>query len=70
MLERFDRAAALQAADRMTGGGVDEGRERVAIDALHRLGRRDAMRTRSEAFLQRYPRSLYGERIRSLLASP
>jgi hypothetical protein len=69
-LLRSDPAAALQTADRVTTGGVDEERERIAIDALHRLGRRDAMRARSEAFLQRYPRSLYGERIRSLLASP
>lgn len=69
-LLRSDPEAALRMADRVTGSGVEEERERIAIDALHRLGRRDAMRTRAEAFLQRYPRSLYGERVRSLLANP
>jgi len=41
-----------------------EEREVIAVEALHRLGRGEATRARAQAFLQRWPRSLYADRVR------
>jgi hypothetical protein len=49
-------------------GKLIEERERLAIEALIRLGRRPDAEARAERFRQRYPRSVEWPRIRELLA--
>jgi len=49
------------------GGGLDQEAEVVAIDALLRLGRREAALTRARAFEASHPGSLHTRRIRRLI---
>ncbi len=70
-LRSDDAATALaitreHAARCATGSFVQE-RERIAIEALTRLGRRAEMRERAVAFEERYPASPHLRRIRKLL---
>lgn len=48
-------------------GRLCEEREAIALEALSRAGRREAVRRRGEAFLSSWPRSLYAPRVRRLL---
>lgn len=66
-LLRSDPAEALRVVEGASGGGLAEEREVIAVEALHRLGRTEATRSRAEAFLRRWPRSLYAERVRRWL---
>jgi hypothetical protein len=63
-LLRSDPAEALRIAEAGTGGRLAEERELIALEALQRLGRTEALRARSEGFLRSFPRSLYAERVR------
>ncbi len=78
LLDRADAALrsgdALRALDltrkhseRCSSGAFVQERERIAIDALSRLGRGDEMRARARAFEDRYPSSPHLHRIRSLV---
>lgn len=51
-------------------GGFAEERELIAMEALQRLSRRTLLHERAAGFLQRFPRSLYAERVRRWLAAP
>jgi hypothetical protein len=66
-----DPASALAVTDEHARayprGTFAQEREALAIDALHRLGRRREMEARARAFLQRYPDSPHRERIDSWL---
>ena len=67
-----DPAEALRIVDGAGAaglGGLGEEREVIAVEALHRMGRTEAMRQRAEGFLRRWPRSLYAERVRRLLGT-
>ncbi len=80
-IELLDRAdAALRAGDanralsltrehseRCPGGAFVQERERIAIDALSRLGRHGEMRARAASFEARFPSSPHLQRIRSLV---
>lgn len=71
-LLRHDPAEALRIVDgigAMPGSPLAEERALIAVEALQRLGRADAMRARAEDFLRRWPRSLYAERVRRWLGS-
>jgi hypothetical protein len=54
---------------RFPGGALDQEAEVVAIDALLRLGRRDAATARARAFEARHPGSVHARRIRALFGS-
>lgn len=62
-----DPAEALRIAEAVSWREVIEERELIAMDALHRLGRGDDLRARGQRFLERFPRSLYAERVRRWL---
>ncbi|MEZ4407527.1 MAG: hypothetical protein R3A52_13780 [Polyangiales bacterium] len=62
-----DPAESLRVVDALPRGDLDEERELIAVDALRRLSRDAAMRARGTAFLERFPRSLYAERVRRWL---
>ena len=63
------RALALtrEHSEHCAGGAFVQERERIAIDALSRLGRYDEMRARAGAFEARFPSSPHLHRIRSLV---
>jgi hypothetical protein len=65
------RALALteERRRRFPGGALDQEAEVVAIDALLRLGRRDAAGARARAFEARHPGSLHARRVRALFGS-
>lgn len=68
-----DPAEALALTERM--GAVPspawaEERERVAIEALHALGRSAEARGRFERFVERFPASAYRERLQAILDRP
>jgi hypothetical protein len=60
----LDRARQLEA--RCKNGRLVQERERLAIEALARLGRSDEVQVRARAFEQRFPSSPHVWRIRSL----
>lgn len=60
-------AEALRIAETVSSREVVEERELIAMDALHRLGRGDDLRARGQRFIERFPRSLYAERVRRWL---
>jgi len=66
-----DPAGALRLTEerrrRFSGGALDQEAEVVAIDALLRLGRRDAALSRARAFEAKHPGSLHTRRIRRLI---
>lgn len=62
-----DPAEALRIVEPLTRESSAEERDFIALDALRRMGRVDALRSRGERFLQRFPRSLYAERVRRWL---
>ena len=70
-LLEVDPARALALAQRghelFAEGALYEEREAMALLALGRLGRTEALRVRAERFLVRYPTSAFHERIRGLL---
>jgi len=71
-LLRNDPAEALRIVDGLgarAGSGMAEERALIAVEALQRLGQTETMRARAEDFLQRWPRSLYAERVRRWLGS-
>jgi hypothetical protein len=49
---------------------LDQEREALAIELLHRSGQEGAASARARAFLQRYPESPHGSRIKSFLVVP
>jgi hypothetical protein len=55
---------------RFPRGTLAQEREVVAIDALVRLGRMDAARTRAERFGQSYPGSSHAARVEALVGAP
>ncbi|HEY3494044.1 MAG TPA: hypothetical protein VGK73_05130 [Polyangiaceae bacterium] len=65
------RALALteERRRRFPGGALGQEAEVVAIDALLRLGRRDAASARARSFEARHPGSVHARRIRALLGS-
>jgi hypothetical protein len=69
-----DPAKALRLTEerreRFPGGALGQEAEVVAIDALLRLGRRDAAVRRARAFEASHKDSLYGQRIRALVGNP
>jgi hypothetical protein len=69
-----DPAAALRLTDerrqRFPGGALGQEAEVVAIDALLRLGRRDAALRRARAFEASHKDSLYARRIHALVGTP
>jgi hypothetical protein len=69
-LLRSDPGEALRVAEEAppAGSRLAEERELIALEALQRLGRAEALRTRAERFLRRFPRSLYAERVRRWVA--
>jgi len=66
-----DPAGALRLTEErgrsFSGGALDQEAEVVAIDALLRLGRRDAALSRARAFEAKHPGSLHTRRIRRLI---
>ena len=54
-------------ARRFPSGALVEERERLAIEALLRLGRRTDAEARAERFHRRFPRSVQWPRVRELL---
>jgi hypothetical protein len=64
-----ERAHALtrQHAERCPAGTFIQERERIAIEALAKLGRLDAMRDRARAFEERFPSSPHLRRVRSVV---
>ncbi len=67
-----DPARALAATDEMReviAPTWAEERERIAIEALHRLDRDPEARRRLEAFVRTYPSSAYRARLEEILAS-
>jgi hypothetical protein len=70
-LVRDDAAAALgltrQHGARFPTGAHAEERERIAIEALVRLGRADRAHAAAQRFFTRYPRSIYRARLEGLL---
>jgi hypothetical protein len=73
-LGRGDARGALRwierHARRHPGGTLAEERERLAIEALLRAGRRASAEARARSFHARYPRSVQWPRIRELLDEP
>jgi hypothetical protein len=69
-----DPAGALRLTDerrqRFPGGALGQEAEVVAIDALLRLGRRDAAVRRARAFEASHKDSLYARRIHALVGNP
>jgi hypothetical protein len=69
-----DPAAALRLTDerrqRFPGGALGQEAEVVAIDALLRLGRREAAVRRARAFEASHKDSLYARRIHALVGTP
>jgi hypothetical protein len=69
-----DPAAALRLTDerrqRFPGGALGQEAEVVAIDALLRLGRREAAVRRARAFEASHKDSLYARRIHALIGTP
>lgn len=67
-LAKVDREGALSAAEqgkrRFPSGLYDEDREAIAIGLLAELGRAPEAKRRATAFLARYPRSPFAERVR------
>lgn len=70
-LRRDDARAALALARdhaaRFPAGAHTEERERILIEALVRLGQRDAARGAAERFFARHPTSIYRARIEALI---
>ncbi len=70
-LVRNDAAAALtltrQHGARFPVGAHAEERDRIAIEALVRLGRADRAHAAAGRFFTRYPRSIYRARLEGLL---
>lgn len=70
-LQAGEPAAALAVVARhqrlFPSGILAQEREMVAIEALMRLGRRDAARARAATFLRQYPGSVHAVRIRELI---
>jgi hypothetical protein len=68
-LRRGDYAGALaqleQIRARFPGGGLAQEREALAIEALHRSGRRADASARANAFLATYPSSPLAERVQA-----
>ncbi len=62
-----DPAEALRIAESVSSAALAEERELIALDALRRMGRGDALRARGQRFIERHPRSLYAERVRRWL---
>jgi len=64
-----ERALVLtrQHAERCPAGTFIQERERIAIEALARLGRLDAMRDRARAFEERFPSSPHLRRVRTVV---
>ncbi len=58
---------AREHSERCPAGAFVQERERIAIDALARLGRDDEMRARARAFEARFPTSPHVHRIRRLV---
>jgi hypothetical protein len=54
-------------AERCPSGAFVQERERIAIEALARLGRQDEVRERARAFESRFPSSAHLRRVRSLV---
>jgi hypothetical protein len=77
MLDRAHRALASNPAETLAivhkhaamfpRGRLGAEREILTIEALLRLGRTREARARAESLLQRAPRSIYAERVRSML---
>ena len=59
-LDAYDR--------RFPGGRLQIEAEVLRIDALAKLGRKEAARQRAEAFLRRYPNSVLATRVRAHVA--
>lgn len=53
--------------ERAGGTQLVQERERIAVEALHRMGRTDAARARARRFLERFPGSSYAPRIRAIM---
>lgn len=66
-----DAAGALAATreheQRCGSGGLVQERERIAIEALVKLGRADAARARARAFEERFPSSPHVRRVRQVI---
>ena len=50
-------------------GHLLEESEFLSLDALHRLGRREAFAARADDFLRAHPRGPYAERVRRWIVS-
>lgn len=70
-LRSGDPAGALAVAreheQRCPAGALVQERERIAIEALARLGRADAARARASAFQERFPSSPHLRRVRQVI---
>jgi hypothetical protein len=70
-LQASDPAAALRVVARhlrlFPSGVLAQERELVAIDALLRVGQREAARVRAATFLRQYPGSVHALRIQELV---
>jgi hypothetical protein len=73
-LARVDPEGALRAAEegkrRFPGGLYGEDREAIAIGLLVQLGRSSEAKTRGAAFLARYPRSPFAEKVQQEIGAP
>jgi hypothetical protein len=73
LIARAQRALALDPAraltllslhrERYPRGGLAEERDVLSLDAMARLGMRRELAQRAQEFLQRYPQSMYRERV-------
>lgn len=75
MLERARAALSTDPAEALrvveSGAASErfaEERSLIAMEAERRLGRTESLHARAEAFLERFPRSLYAERVRRWVA--
>ncbi|AKV00443.1 hypothetical protein AKJ09_07106 [Labilithrix luteola] len=70
-LRAGDAAGALamtrEHEQRCASGTLAQERERIAIEALAKLGRNDAARARAHAFEERYPSSPHVRRVRQVI---
>jgi hypothetical protein len=70
-LQRGDAAAALASCDahakKYARGVLREERERIAIEALAALGRRDEATARTQRFDRAFPNSVQSERLHALV---
>jgi predicted Zn-dependent protease len=70
-LRSGDAEGAIERLDalgnRYPDGILAQEREALAIEALYRVGKRDAAQTRAAAFLRAYPSSPHATKIRALL---